>query len=59
MESSLNVPLTEGQLLLAMILQMSLLIWFIVFPIILIRKLNYLIAMLEDKFYPDNDSPSE
>lgn len=59
MESSLSVPLTEGQVFIAMILQLSLLIWFIVFPIILIRKLNYLIAILEDKLYPDNESPTE
>ncbi|MCA9393290.1 MAG: hypothetical protein H6756_07730 [Candidatus Omnitrophica bacterium] len=59
MESTLNVPLSEGQLFLAMILQTCLLVWFIVFPIILIRKLNYLIAMIEDKFYPENESPSE
>lgn len=59
METSLNVPLSESQLFLAMILQTCLLVWFIVFPIILIRKLNYLIAMIEDKFYPDNESPTE
>ena len=59
METAINVPMTEGQLFLAMILQTCLLVWFIVFPIILIRKLNYLIAMIEDKFYPENESASE
>lgn len=59
MEQSISVPLSEGQLYMAMILQTCLLVWFIMFPIILIRKLNYLIAMLEDKFYPENESPSE
>ncbi len=59
MEHTMNVPLTEGQLYFAMVLQTFLLVWFIVFPIILIRKINYLIAMIEDKFYPENESQSE
>lgn len=59
MESSLSVPLSEGQLLVAMVLQMTLLIWFIVFPIVLIRKLNYLISIIEDKFYPENEPSNE
>lgn len=59
MEHTMNVPLTEGQLYFAMVLQTFLLVWFIVFPIILIRKINYLIAIIEDKFYPENESQSE
>jgi hypothetical protein len=59
MEHTMNVPLTEGQLYFAMVLQTFLLVWFIVFPIILIRKINYLIAMIEDKLYPENESQSE
>lgn len=59
MEHTMSVPLTEGQLYFAMVLQTFLLVWFIVFPIVLIRKINYLIAMIEEKFYPDNEPESE
>lgn len=59
MEHTMSVPLTEGQLYFAMILQTFLLVWFIVFPIVLIRKLNYLIAVIEEKFFPENETPSE
>lgn len=55
----MSVPLTEGQLYFAMILQTFLLMWFIVFPIVLIRKLNYLIAIIEDRLSPENESQTE
>ncbi len=59
MEHTMSVPLTEGQLYFAMILQTFLLMWFIVFPIVLIRKLNYLIAIIEDRLSPENESQTE
>ena len=59
MEQTLSVPLSEGQLYFAMILQTFLILWFIAFPIILIRKLNYLIAIIEDKTLSENESDSE
>ncbi|MBP9853465.1 MAG: hypothetical protein KBD53_01200 [Candidatus Omnitrophica bacterium] len=59
MEQTMNVPLSEGQLYFAMALQTFLILWFIIFPVILIRKLNYLIALIEDKSFPENESPSE
>ena len=48
--TSFTVSLTPIQQLLTMGFQ----IWMIVFPIILIRKINYLTALLEQK--PDDDS---
>lgn len=48
----MNVTLTPLQVLLSLAFQ----IWIIVFPIILIRKLNYLIKMMQDQFYSNEES---
>lgn len=42
MENAINISVTPIQVLLGLIFQ----IWIIVFPIILIRKLNYLTALI-------------
>ena len=46
MDNSLSFSFSPFQVLLAMAFQ----IWIVVFPIILIRKLNYLTALLQDRF---------
>ena len=45
MENSINLSVTPLQLLLSLALE----IWIVVFPIIIIRKLNYLTALIESK----------
>lgn len=45
MENSITVSLTPLQVLLSLAFQ----IWMIVFPIILIRKINYLTAIMQDQ----------
>ena len=52
MENSLTVSVSSWQLILSLLFQ----IWLIVFPILLIRKANYIITLLEDKFYPQEGS---
>lgn len=52
MENSLTVNLTPLHLILSLVLP----IWMIVFPIILIRKVNYLIAIIQDQFDPDQET---
>ena len=44
MESSVNLTVTPFQAVLALAFQ----IWMIIFPIILIRKINYLTGLLND-----------
>lgn len=44
MENAINLSVTPIQALLALAFQ----IWFVVFPIILIRKINYLTAVLHE-----------
>ena len=44
MESSVNLTVTPFQAVLALAFQ----IWMIIFPIILIRKINYLTDLLND-----------
>jgi hypothetical protein len=46
MENAINFSVTPIQALLAIAFQ----VWLIAFPIILIRKLNYLTSLLEEKF---------
>ncbi len=53
MENSFTVNLTPLQVFLSLAFQ----IWMIVFPIILIRKVNYLIAIIQDQFDPDKETP--
>ncbi|HBR14703.1 MAG TPA: hypothetical protein DD723_04050 [Candidatus Omnitrophica bacterium] len=45
MENAINVSLSPIQVLLSFLFQ----IWIVVFPIILIRKLNYLTALLQSQ----------
>ena len=52
MEQTLNVSLSPLQVLLSLAFQL----WIIIFPIILIRKINYLTALLQEQFYSDKDS---
>ena len=52
MENAISVSLTPFQVLISLAFQ----IWIIVFPIILIRKLNYLISMMQDQFYSNEES---
>jgi hypothetical protein len=44
MDQALNVSVSPFQLLLALAFQ----VWLVVFPIIIIRKLNYLTAVVHD-----------
>ena len=54
MENSINLVVSPLQALLALAFQ----IWMIIFPIILIRKLNYITAILQEQFYSDKDASS-
>jgi len=51
MENSINLSVTPFQAILALAFQ----VWMIVFPIILIRKINYLTDLLQDHL--DEQSP--
>ena len=51
MENTISLSVTPVQLLLTLAFQ----IWIIVFPIIIIRKLNAVIAMMQDQFYSQNE----
>ena len=50
MENSISISVSPVQALLALAFQ----IWIIVFPIILIRKLNYLTALIAEQGYDDD-----
>ena len=52
MENSLSVTITPIQALLGLAFQ----IWIIVFPIILIRKINYLTALIASQNTYDDES---
>ena len=52
MENSITMNVSTVQLALALAFQ----IWIIIFPIIIIRKLNYLTALLQAHFETDNES---
>ena len=52
MDQTINFSVTPLQLLLTLAFQ----VWIIVFPIIIIRKLNAVIAMMQDQFYSQNES---
>jgi len=52
MENGINITVSPLQALLGLVFQ----IWMIVFPIILIRKLNYLTALISSgKCYEDTE----
>jgi hypothetical protein len=51
MENAINFSVTPIQALLAIAFQ----VWLITFPIILMRKLNYLTSLIEEKFGPQSE----
>ena len=51
MENAITINFTPLQLLLSLAFQ----IWIIVFPILVIRKLNYLTALLEEHLHPEDE----
>ena len=51
MENSINVSLSPLQLILSLAFQ----IWIVVFPIIIIRKLNYLTDLFQSQFDSDKE----
>ena len=51
MENSLSISVSPLQVLLALAFQ----IWIVVFPIILIRKLNYLTDLVASQKYYDDE----
>lgn len=53
MDSNISVSFTPLQMILSLAFQ----VWIIVFPIIIIRKLNYLTSLLEAK--NNNEEPSQ
>lgn len=52
MENSINISVSPLQVLLTLAFQ----IWIIVFPILIIRKLNYLTDLLHSHLEPENES---
>lgn len=52
MENSISVNLTPLQVFLSLAFQ----IWIVAFPIILIKKINHLTALIEDQLYPNKES---
>ncbi|MFH1360530.1 MAG: hypothetical protein ABIJ41_05780 [Candidatus Omnitrophota bacterium] len=51
---NLSVSVTPFQMIIAFLLQ----VWmFILFPIIIIRKLNYLTELLRSQFDPESEAP--
>jgi hypothetical protein len=52
MENAINFSVTPLQALLAVAFQ----VWIIAFPIILIRKVNYLTGLIEEKFGTNEES---
>ncbi len=51
MENTLNISVTSTQVILALIFQM----WLVVFPVIIIIKLNRLTRVLEQRFGTDEE----
>ena len=54
MENAINVSVTPLQALLALAFQ----VWIVVFPIIIIKKLNFLTALLQEKSGMQSESSS-
>ncbi len=52
MENGINLSVTPIQALLALVFQ----IWIVVFPILIIRKLNYLTQLFQEQFGPKDES---
>ncbi len=53
MENSFNISVTSAQIFLALLFQM----WLIVFPVIIIVKLNRLTRLLQERFGADEEDP--
>ena len=51
MDNTLNISVTSTQVVLALIFQM----WIIIFPIIIIIKVNRLTRLLEERFGTDEE----
>lgn len=51
MENSVNISVTSAQLLLSLAFQL----WIIIFPIIIIKKLNYLTSLLEEHYHSEQE----
>jgi hypothetical protein len=54
MENSINLTVTPIQAVLALVFQ----VWMIVFPILLIRKINYLTDLLHEHLDEHKSEPS-
>ncbi len=54
MENAINVSVTPLQALLALAFQL----WIVVFPIIIIKKLNFLAALLQEQAGAQSESSS-
>jgi len=52
MENSINLSVTPIQALLALAFQ----IWIVVFPILIIRKLNYLTQLFQEQFEAQDEA---
>lgn len=52
MEDNITFTFSRLQVLLSLAFQL----WIIVFPIILIRKLNYLTSLIQDQGCPDSEA---
>lgn len=53
MENSFSISVTSVQVFLALLFQM----WLIVFPVVIIVKLNRLTRMLQERFGTDEEEP--
>jgi hypothetical protein len=51
MDNTLNISVTSTQVILALIFQM----WLVVFPVLIIVKLNRLTRLLEERFGTDEE----
>ena len=51
MENTLNISVTSTQVILALVFQM----WLVIFPVIIIVKLNRLTRVLEQRFGTDEE----
>ncbi len=51
MDNSMNISVTSAQVILALVFQM----WLVVFPVIIIVKLNRLTRRIEERFGPDEE----
>jgi len=52
MENAISINVSPLQMLLSLVFQ----VWIIVFPILIIKKLNYLTELLEERFDTDKET---